>query len=69
MLCGGIAGSIAELATLPTDTVKVRMQVQANYTKPGEAPRYKSLVDCGLKMLREEGPTALWAGWNPGVQR
>ena len=26
-------------------------------------------MDCAIKMAKEEGITALWAGWNPGIQR
>lgn len=69
MLCGGIAGSIAEIMTLPMDTVKVRMMVQKLYNKPGEIPKYKGLADCAVKMAKDEGIAALWSGWNPGIQR
>jgi len=69
MLTGGFAGSIAEIATIPLDTAKVRLQIQGQQVKPGEALKYKGLVDCVLKVAREEGVSFLYKGLAAGLQR
>jgi hypothetical protein len=40
MLTGGVAGCIAEIATIPLDTAKVRLQVQSNQGK------YHGMLHC-----------------------
>lgn len=56
---GGAA--IAELATLPLDTIKVTMQVHQG--------KYKGTLDCTRGIIKNEGVAALWKGWYPGVLR
>ena len=43
MLTGGLAGSIAEIATIPLDTAKVRMQLQG---QAGQAVKYQGMLHC-----------------------
>jgi solute carrier family 25 uncoupling protein 8/9 len=70
MLCGGLAGSVAELATLPLDTAKVRLQIQGKQVKEqGIAPKYKHVIHCVSTIAKEEGLASLWKGYVPGVQR
>jgi solute carrier family 25 uncoupling protein 8/9 len=69
MMCGGIAGSIAEILTLPLDTAKVRLQLAKLKAQPGEAIKYKNLTDCLVKIPKEEGFFKLWSGYAPGIQR
>merc|ERR1719356_2433364 len=56
---GFMAGCGSVLLTQPQDCVKSRMQ--------GEAAKelYSGTVDCALKMMRNEGPTAFFAGSIP----
>merc|ERR1712032_1341851 len=56
---GFMAGCGSVLLTQPQDCVKSRMQ--------GEAAKelYSGTVDCALKMLRNEGPGAFFAGSIP----
>jgi len=65
-LASAIAACTAELATIPLDTAKVRLQVQAS---GGANPLYKGLVGTVLTVARQEGPTALWKGIVPGLHR
>ena len=58
---------IAEVATIPIDSVKVRLQLQK--TVEGEVPRYKGLFGTMAKVTAEEGPFALFKGLVPGLQR
>lgn len=48
--------------TLPLDTVKVRMQIQGQGLAPGTPLPYKNMVQCGLGIIKEETPAALWKG-------
>merc|ERR1712147_417661 len=56
---GFLAGCGSVVLTQPQDCVKSRMQ--------GEAAKelYSGTVDCALKMMRNEGPTAFFAGSIP----
>lgn len=57
---------IAETITLPTDVVKVRLQVQVS---GGDGPKFSGFGDCLVKTARNEGPTALWKGLAPALVR
>ncbi|CAK0867043.1 unnamed protein product [Prorocentrum cordatum] len=56
---GFLAGCVSVLATQPADCVKSKMQ--------GEAAKelYSGTVDCAMKMLKAEGPSAFFAGSIP----
>jgi len=54
-LCVGMPA--ASLVT-PADVIKTRLQVAA---RAGQTT-YSGVVDCFVKILREEGPKALWKG-------
>ena len=69
MLTGGVAGSIAELVTLPLDTAKMRMQTQGVDVAAGGKPKYNNTFHCIRTLAKEEGPLALWKGLSPGIQR
>lgn len=55
VLCAGMPA--ASLVT-PADVIKTRLQVAA---RAGQTT-YSGVVDCFVKILREEGPKALWKG-------
>lgn len=61
------AAMIAEAATIPIDTAKVRMQIQK--VVEGEKPRYNGMVGTIRTVAMEEGPKALFSGLAPGLQR
>ncbi|KAK9830971.1 hypothetical protein WJX81_004075 [Elliptochloris bilobata] len=56
----------AEVATLPLDTAKVRLQLQA---KSDGVPKYKGLLGTVRTVAQEEGPRALWNGLEAGLHR
>merc|ERR1712176_1183376 len=58
---GFLAGCGSVLLTQPQDCVKSRMQ--------GEAAKelYSGTVDCAMKMIKTEGPTAFFSGCIPRV--
>jgi len=69
MLTGGLAGSIAEIATIPLDTAKVRLQIQGSQIKPGEVAKYRGLIHCVARVAQEEGVSFLYRGLVAGLQR
>lgn len=58
-----VAACTAEVLTLPLDTAKVRLQLQAGGNK------YKGMLGTVLTIAREEGPASLWKGLEPGLHR
>ncbi len=54
-----VASCTAELATVPIDVVKVRMQLQG---EGGAAARYKSSLHAFPTIVREEGLGGLYKG-------
>jgi solute carrier family 25 uncoupling protein 8/9 len=61
MLAGGLAASIAEIVTIPLDTIKVRMQLRQGI--------YPSLSQCGLSMIKDEGLLSLYRGLSAALMR
>ncbi|XP_038597791.1 calcium-binding mitochondrial carrier protein Aralar2 [Tachyglossus aculeatus] len=65
LLAGAIAGMPAASLVTPADVVKTRLQVAA---RAGQTT-YRGLTDCFRKVLKEEGPKALWKGAGARVFR
>ncbi|OWZ23399.1 Mitochondrial Carrier (MC) protein [Phytophthora megakarya] len=80
-VCGSVAGAIAQTVAYPFDTVKKRLQSQqvhlnASVVGPlsaeGGNPStlyYRGMVDCFRKVIRDEGPLALYRGTGPNLAR
>ncbi|OQR82981.1 Mitochondrial Carrier (MC) Family [Thraustotheca clavata] len=66
-LAGAIASSTAEMATLPVDITKVRLQAQGMTTSQGM--QYNGMFDAVRKIAKYEGIGALWNGVQPAVAR
>src|SRR5689334_3009370 len=62
-VCGGAAACWAEVCTLPLDTCKVRLQIQGA-RPPGTAPKYSGMFNVFSTVIKEEGPQALWKGYD-----
>uniref|UniRef100_A0A383VSA3 Uncoupling protein n=1 Tax=Tetradesmus obliquus TaxID=3088 RepID=A0A383VSA3_TETOB len=60
-----ISACTAEALTLPLDTAKVRLQLQGG----GAGGKYKGLLGTCMTIAKEEGPSALWKGLEPGLHR
>lgn len=60
--CGSASGIMSVYATMPFDVVKTQMQGL-------EAKNYSSSLDCGMKVVKNEGVTALWKGTVPRLSR
>lgn len=59
------SASVAEVATIPVDTAKVRLQIQK--TPEGQKPRYSGLIGTIKTVAAEEGATALFGGLSAGI--
>merc|ERR1712099_90860 len=55
-----IAVPASGLVAYPFDTVRRRLQMQSD--KPVEERIYKGTIDCGIKILKEEGPAGMFKG-------
>lgn len=58
--CGSTAGAIAQTSIYPMEVIKTRLAVM----KTGQ---YKGILDCGMKILKHEGPKALYRGYLPNI--
>ena len=61
-----VAVQIAEIATLPVDVCKVRLQLEGEL---GAARRYNHIGDALVKISRQEGVSALWKGLGAALWR
>ncbi|KAF7285919.1 mitochondrial citrate transporter scheggia [Rhynchophorus ferrugineus] len=61
-LFGAVAGACSVFGNTPLDVVKTRMQGL-------EASKYKSTVDCMIKIWTQEGPAAFYKGTVPRLGR
>lgn len=75
ILCASISASFAETCTISIDTVKVRLMIQGEMVERCRSenkpytPSYKNMIDCFIKVSKEEGISALFKGLSAGVQR
>lgn len=71
MLSAGAAASVAEMATIPIDTSKVRLQIQGEGAAmaAGQQLKYRGMIQTMLTIGREEGVKSLYRGLSAGLQR
>lgn len=58
-ICGCASGSFAALAVNPLDVIKTRLQ---DLKKAQGEQEFKGILDCAVKTLKNEGPTAFFKG-------
>jgi len=61
---GGVSGAVAKTLTAPIERIKLVVQTQDANPKirSGEVPRYKGIVDCGVRIYKEQGMKRFWDG-------
>jgi len=67
LLTAGTAACIADLFTFPLDTTKVRLQVQGE--GGGSAVHGRGVFGTLIYIAKHEGPSSLYSGIVPGLQR
>jgi len=63
---GGFSSCVAETVTMPIDVVKTRLQMDGS---GGAVKQYAGAMDCASKMVKAEGPSALFKGLPPALVR
>ncbi|MCO5572682.1 hypothetical protein L7F22_026440, partial [Adiantum nelumboides] len=66
LTAGGIAGVASWVSCYPLDVVKSRLQAQG---APGISNKYKGIIDCFRRSVKEEGFRVLWRGLGTAVAR
>jgi solute carrier family 25 (adenine nucleotide translocator) protein 4/5/6/31 len=61
-LAGGIAAAISKTAVAPIERVKLLLQVQHTSKQIAKDQQYKGMVDCFVRIPREQGFLAFWRG-------
>jgi len=61
-LAGGISAAISKTAVAPIERVKLLLQVQATSKQIAKADQYKGMVDCFVRIPKEQGFLAFWRG-------
>ena len=69
VLAASTAACVAEIATIPIDTAKVRLQIQSKQADPSIKPKYSGFVGTLSTIAREEGFFSLYNGLTAGLQR
>ncbi|KAI2479125.1 C2H2 type zinc finger domain containing protein [Pyrenophora tritici-repentis] len=63
ILTGASAGATESLVVVPFELLKIRLQDKTS------ASRYTGLLDCSVKVVRQEGPLALYNGFEATLWR
>lgn len=61
-LAGGISAAVSKTAVAPIERVKLLLQVQHISKQISEEQRYKGMVDCFVRIPKEQGFSAYWRG-------
>merc|ERR1712142_1139091 len=61
-VAGGISAAVSKTAVAPIERVKLLLQVQAVSKQLTEAQKYKGMVDCFVRIPKEQGFMASWRG-------
>jgi solute carrier family 25 uncoupling protein 8/9 len=67
LIAASTAGCVAEIATIPIDTAKVRLQIQGKNLDPTQKPKYSGFMGTMKTISAEEGPRALYNGLSAGL--
>lgn len=69
-LMGGVSAAVSKTCASPIEVVKLRLQNVDAMIKSGALDRpYKGIVECGSRIIADEGVKALWKGNGTNVIR
>lgn len=71
LLAGAVMGGVAHTIVAPIERAKLLLQTQEGNMaiKGGHQKRYKGMLDCIVRIAREEGLSSLWRGNGSSVMR
>jgi len=61
-LAGGISAAVSKTAVAPIERVKLLLQVQAVSKQIAVDQQYKGIIDCFVRIPKEQGFSAFWRG-------
>lgn len=61
-LAGGISAAVSKTAVAPIERVKLILQVQAASKQIAAGQEYKGIIDCFVRIPKEQGFLAFWRG-------
>jgi len=61
-MLGGVSAAISKTAVAPIERVKLLLQTQDANAKISGEKKYKGIVDCLVRVPKEEGVSAFWRG-------
>ncbi|RZC34472.1 Mito carr domain containing protein [Asbolus verrucosus] len=61
-IAGGVSAAISKTAVAPIERVKLILQVQHTNKQITEDKRYKGIIDCLVRIPREQGILSYWRG-------
>ncbi|XP_072170510.1 ADP,ATP carrier protein-like [Diadema setosum] len=62
LLAGGVSAAVSKTAVAPIERVKLLLQVQAVSKQITADKQYKGIVDCFVRVSKEQGVVSLWRG-------
>lgn len=61
-IAGGIAAAVSKTAVAPIERVKLLLQVQAVSKQISAEKQYKGIIDCFVRIPKEQGFLSFWRG-------
>jgi solute carrier family 25 (adenine nucleotide translocator) protein 4/5/6/31 len=61
-LVGGVAAAVSKTAVAPIERVKILLQVQDASQQIKAGKKYKGIIDCFVRVVKEQGAITLWRG-------
>uniref|UniRef100_A0A6G1SDI8 ADP/ATP translocase n=1 Tax=Aceria tosichella TaxID=561515 RepID=A0A6G1SDI8_9ACAR len=61
-MAGGVSAAVSKTAVAPIERVKLLLQVQAASTQIAADKQYKGIVDCFVRIPKEQGVLSFWRG-------
>jgi len=61
-LTGGVAAAVSKTAVAPIERVKLLLQVQDASTQIAAGKKYTGIIDCFVRVSKEQGFWSLWRG-------
>uniref|UniRef100_A0A8D0GX54 ADP/ATP translocase n=1 Tax=Sphenodon punctatus TaxID=8508 RepID=A0A8D0GX54_SPHPU len=62
LMAGGVAAAISKTTVAPVERVKLLLQVQASSKQIRADQQYKGMIDCFVRIPREQGFLSYWRG-------